>query len=122
AGLFDRRRDGRVIVAERGAHLPRIEVEPALAGDVLDLRALPGHEDRPGNLSLVHAGAEAVAPGAGEQVGFVFHGMSPVGSAGDTLSTTAGTDVRGRRPRELGSDQRDGRSTVTGPGFCAIGP
>ena len=61
--------------------------------------ALSGHKNGPSDLALIHAGAKAVAPGAGEQVGFVFHGMSPVGSAGDTLSTAAGIDVRGRGRR-----------------------
>ena len=70
AGLSDRGGDGRMVMAERGAHLSRIEIEPALAGDVLDLGALPGHEHRPGNLSLVHARAKTVAPGAGDQFGF----------------------------------------------------
>jgi len=77
AGLFDRGGHGRMVVAECGAHLARIEVEPALSGDVLDLGALAGHEHRSGNLSLIHARAEAVAAGAGEQFGFVVHACSP---------------------------------------------
>src|SRR5438034_11563005 len=63
--------------------------------------------------------------------------MSPVGSAGDILSTAVGTDVRGRSPRGVraamygaaqrpgqtkASDQRTGGGTGAGPGFCAIWP
>ncbi len=100
AGLFDRGRDGRVVVAERGAHLPGIEVEPALAGDVLDLGALAGHKHRPGDFALVHAGAEAVAPGAGEQIGFAVlrHRNSPVRCSAPRLRAMSRNHTLNRAP------------------------
>jgi len=77
AGLFDRRCDGRVVVAERGAHLAGVEIELALAVDVFDLGAAARDENRAGSVAYlrlcIHAGAEAIAPCSSEQLGFAFH-------------------------------------------------
>jgi len=81
ASLSDRGGDRRMVVAERGAHLAGVEVEPALAGDVLDLGTLARHEHRTGDLAPlglgVHSRSKAVAAGAREQFGFAVHSQSP---------------------------------------------
>ena len=61
AGLRDGRRDRGLVVAEPGAHLAAVEVEVALAVDILDFAAGAPHEDRPLEAALVHARAKAVA-------------------------------------------------------------
>ena len=95
AGRFDGGDDPRVVVAERGAHLARIEIEIVLAVDVGDDRVLRRREDRADRDLLVHAGAEGIARRLGEKLGFVRrlrHGASPIGRAEREVSASIAPD------------------------------